>query len=60
MKKGRYFNSLREYENANGNTHDIKNRPSIHVSGSVSGMRKLYWGYKCDVVRIGEYIYKAN
>lgn len=59
-RRGRYYKSLREYENANGTTYGIKNRPCIHVSGSVSGMRRQFWGYSCDVVRIGQWIYKAN
>lgn len=57
---GRYYKSLKEYENANGKTYGIKNNPCIHVSGSVKGMRKLFWGYACDVVRIGQWIYKVD
>lgn len=34
--------------------------PCIHASGSVAGMRRDFWGYKCDVVRVGQWIYKAN
>lgn len=59
-KRGRYFKSLRQYENANGSRSGIRNNPCIHVSGSVSGMRKQFWGYECDVVRIGQWIYKVN
>lgn len=59
-KRGRYYRSLREYKNAGGNARGIKNAPCIHVSGSVAGMRRDFWGYSCDVVRIGSYIYKAN
>ena len=57
---GKYYKSLREFENDNGTRHGIKNSPCIHVSGSVSGMRKLFWGYDCDVVRIGNWVYKVN
>lgn len=56
---GRYFKSYREYRNATNKTID-RTGPSIHISGSVRGMRKLFWGYRCDVVRIGNYIYKAD
>ena len=28
-------------------------------SGRVIGMRKLFWGYECDVVRVGSWIYKV-
>lgn len=60
MKKGRYFHSLKEYVNAGGNESVIKNCPSISVTGSVEGMRRDFWGYKCDVVRIGNWVYKVN
>lgn len=60
MKKGRYFSSLKEYINAGGNVSDIENCPSISVTGSVKGMRRKFWGYKCDVVRVGSWIYKVN
>ena len=56
---GRYYKSLREYLN-NGGNYGIYNRPCIHRTGSVKGMRKLFWGHDCDVVRIGNWIYKAN
>lgn len=42
--KGKYYKSLKEYENIHGRRAGIKNNPCIHVSGSVRGMRKLYWG----------------
>jgi hypothetical protein len=62
MKKenrGRYYRSHREYINATGKTvpPDV---PCIHVSGSIRGMRKFFWGYECDVVRIGNWIYKTS
>ena len=45
--------------NAGGNKY-VVNCPCIHISGSVAGMRRDFWGYKCDVVRVGQWIYKAN
>lgn len=61
MNKGRYFKSAKQWEYATGrNKAEILNMPCIHVSGSVKGMRHDFWGYSCDVVRIGNYIYKAN
>lgn len=60
MKRGRYFSSLKEYVSAGGNASDIKNYPSISVTGSVKGMRRDFWGYECDVVRVGKWIYKVN
>lgn len=56
--KGRYFKSEKEYTATTGKKVDL-NSPSIHVSGSVRGMRKLFWGYECDVVKVGSHIYKA-
>lgn len=44
---------------AGGNKY-VVNCPCIHVSGSIAGMRRNFWGYKCDVVRVGQWIYKAN
>lgn len=60
MKKGRYFSSLKEYVDAGGNASDIENCPSISVTESVKGMRRKFWGYECDVVRVGSWIYKVN
>ena len=58
-RRGRYYRSEKEYMNATG--HRVhKDSPCIHVSGSVSGMRKQFWGYECDVVRVGQWIYKAS
>lgn len=58
-RKGKYYKSLRSWINAGG-SNDIFNCPCIHITGSVKGMRKQFWGYECDVVRIGNWIYKAN
>lgn len=54
----RYYNSLREWINAGGD-YSILNAPSIHISGSIKGMRKMFWG-NCVVVRVGNWIYKAT
>ena len=58
---GHYYRSRKEYEQRTGKSSKyIQNNPCIHISGSVRGMRKLFWGYKCDVVRVGSWIYKVN
>lgn len=59
---GHYFKSARETRNAGINVSKarLSALPNIHISGSVAGMRKLFWGYKCDVVRVGNWIYKLN
>ena len=54
---GHYYHSLKEYERRVGMSG--KNITCIHVTGSVKGMRKQFWGYQCDVVRVGNYIYKG-
>ena len=58
-ERGRYYKSEKEYRNATGQNIS-RNAPSISCTGSVRGMRKLFWGYRCDVVRAGKYIYKAS
>ena len=58
-RRGRYYRSEKEYMNATG--HRVpKSSPCIHISGSVRGMRKQFWGYSCDVVRVGQWIYKVS
>ena len=57
MKRtGCYFSSAKKYFYARGKMPSTK-RPCIHVSGSIRGMRKLFWGYDRDVVRSGNYYY---
>lgn len=36
-----------------------KNYPNFSVTGSVTGMRKLYYGNDALLVRCGSYIYKV-
>ncbi len=58
---GHYYRSRKEYEYKTGKSGKyIKNNPCIHVTGSIKGMRKQFWGYRCDVVRVGSYIYKVD
>lgn len=57
--RGRYFKSRREMENAIGHVYGILSHPCIHITGSVRGMRKKFWGYRCDVVRIGNWVYRV-
>ena len=59
-RRGRYYRSEKEYMNAAGCNRVPKDCPCIHVSGSVRGMRKQFWGYECDVVRVGQWIYKVS
>lgn len=51
-----YFKSKRECENYGYRFNS--NWPSIHITGSVRGMKKLgYWPANADVVRVGSWIY---
>lgn len=56
---GHYYRSRKEYEQRTGKSAKYIQNPCIHISGSVRGMRKLFWGYECDVVRVGSWIYKV-
>ena len=38
----------------------IERFPNFHKTGSVRGMRKLYYGKGCLLVRCGSYIYNVS
>ena len=38
----------------------ISRVPNFHKTGSVRGMRKLYYGADCLLVRCGDYIYNVS
>ena len=38
----------------------ISRFPNFHKTGSVRGMKKLYYGYKCLLVRCGSYVYNVS
>ena len=42
MERGRYYKSYKEAR-ANVGSFNPDKLPSIHISGSVRGMRKLFW-----------------
>ena len=42
-----------------GNRLGIDKYPNIDCSGSVRGMKKMYWGEKALVVKCGSYYYKV-
>lgn len=60
--RGHYFKNATEAINNGYNVskNTLEHLASIHYTGSVTGIRKQSWGYKCDVVRIGCYIYNLN
>ena len=43
----------------NGKLCHIDNYPNFSVTGSVTGMRKLYYGNDAFLVRCGSWIYKV-
>ena len=58
-KKGKVY-SLEQWLLVGGSMADIDNKPSFSTTGSVAGMRKLYYGYNCDLVRYRGFYYKVN
>ena len=38
----------------------INRFPNFHKTGSVRGMKKLYYGADCLLVRCGDYIYNVS
>jgi hypothetical protein len=43
-----------------GREFDLSRFPNFHVSGSVAGMKKLYYGEDCLLVRCGSFIYNVD
>ena len=38
----------------------INRFPNFYITGSVRGMKRLYYGYDCLLVRCGNYIYNVT
>ncbi len=45
---------------AAGESCNISDFPNFHKSGSISGMKKLYYGKNALLVRCGSYIYNVT
>lgn len=58
-ERGKVY-TLKQWITNGGNISDIENKPNFDASGSVVGMRKLYYGYSCDLVKYNGYYYKVN
>ncbi len=43
-----------------GKRADISSFPNFHKSGSITGMKKLYYGKNALLVRCGSYIYNVT
>jgi hypothetical protein len=39
---------------------DLSEYPNIHISGSILGMKKLYWGGDAMCIKKGYYIYNVS
>ena len=46
--------------NKKGLKHDLSLFPNFHKSGSIIGMKKLYYGKNALLIKSGNYIYKVN
>ena len=40
--------------------HDFSIFPNFHRSGSITGMKKMYYGQDATLIRSGSYIYKVT
>lgn len=45
---------------AKGTCPDLSEYPNFHISGSVSGMKKMHYGKYSLLVRNGNYIYNVS
>ena len=45
---------------AQGKRVKINRFPNFHITGSIRGMKRLYYGYDCLLVRCGNYIYNVT
>ena len=43
-----------------GERHGISRFPNFHRAGSVRGMKRLYYGNDCLLVRCGNFIYNVT
>lgn len=43
-----------------GKQHNISRFPNFHKTGSIAGMKKLYYGRDALLVRCGNFIYNVS
>ena len=43
-----------------GRVAQLSRFPNFHRTGNVAGMKKLYYGDKCLLVKCGDYIYNVS
>ena len=51
---------VRRITKEEGKRVNISRFPNFHKSGSIRGMKKLYYGNDALLIRSGSYIYKVN
>lgn len=51
---------VRKMTKEQGKRVGIDRFPNFHRTGSVRGMRKLYYGSRCLLVQCGSYIYNVS
>lgn len=51
---------VRKMTKEQGERVGIDRFPNFHSTGSVRGMKKLYYGRECLLVQCGEYIYNVS
>jgi len=42
-----------------GKKYNIDQYPNFHYTGSIKGMKKMYYGKNACLIRCGQYIYKV-
>lgn len=58
MKRGNY--KVKTLSSIDGDIINIHRFPNFHKSGSVIGMKNLYYGLEALLVRCGNYIYNVT
>ena len=51
---------LKKISEQEGRKINISDFPNFHISGSIAGMKKLYYGKDALLVKCGEYIYNVS
>ncbi len=58
MKRGKY--PVRTLPEIYYGFYDLWRFPNFHYSGSITGMKNLYYGLDAKLVRCGDYIYNVS
>ena len=51
---------VKKMSNEQGKRVRIDRFPNFHATGSIRGMKRLYYGNDCLLVRVGSYIYNVT